>query len=186
MCSNANLRKIFCGVFLLGMAGCSSLFRAKVPDDAIEVGNQVKIVHDDFKNITFYQGPLVSNTFERKDESPEVEEIRLHARKEHDQTARYYLSVTDYYNGDWRGFDQAFDSSGSKFHAIAVRHKVDCKVLCEYDEELDIEITPDYLREHAQTGITMRLYGPSDVASAPFTLSGAYIQGFLNSMSNSF
>ena len=175
----ANSNMLFSCTLLFVITGCADL---KPASNSSAVSNQVEIVHDDFKNITFYRGPLISNSVENTGNAPEVEELSLHARKAQDEAARYYLSITDYYAGDWRGFDQAFDAGGSKFHAIAVRHKVNCILFCDYDEELDIEITRDYLAEHAQTGITMRLYGPSDVASAPFTLSAAYIEGFLNSL----
>ncbi|QFY43224.1 hypothetical protein F6R98_11830 [Candidatus Methylospira mobilis] len=109
-----------------------------------------------------------------------MQEIILNASDERDQAMRYFLDITGYYDGDWLGFDKAFDSSGKKFHALTVKHKPDCQLLCGYDEVLEIELTRKYLDDHAQTGVNMRLYGPAGAASAPFTLPAAYLQGFLN------
>ena len=89
------------------------------------------------------------------------------------------VDVNDYYDGDWRGFDEAFDSEGHKFHALAVRHKVECRVLCGFEETIEIELSLDYLKKHLQSGLSMRLYGPANTASAPFGVPGAYIEGFL-------
>jgi hypothetical protein len=108
-----------------------------------------------------------------------VEEVALHAVKSKDRPARYFLDVTDYYDGDWRGFDQAFDIAGGKFHALVARHHAHCTLLCGYEEHLEIELTRDYLETHASDGLLMRLYGPGSVASAPFLVPAGYLRGFL-------
>lgn len=51
---------------------------------------------------------------------------------------------------------------------------------------LDIELSRQYLEAHAHTGLTMRLYGPSGAASAPFTLPAGYLQGFMKGLKGSF
>jgi len=172
--------KLICyGLLLLSAAGCATDAQQQ-PDDAITVGKEVKIERDEYKNIVYFRGPVVTNTAENQSEAPEVEEIALYSRIEQNRPMRYFLSVIDYYDGDWRGFDQAFDLEGDKFHALAVKHNVDCTFLCRYNEVLDIELSKQYLETHTQTGISMRLYGPAGAASAPFTLPPGYVQGFLN------
>jgi hypothetical protein len=173
-----DLKIILCGILLLTAAGCSSLLRVD-PNDPLAVDEEVMVERDPFKGIMYYRGPVITNEADGGIDAPEVEDISMHARTERDRSTRYFLSITDYYDGDWRGFDQAFDLAGEKFHALAVMHKVNCTVFCGYDEVLDIELSRKYLDDHAQTGITMRLYGPSGAASAPFTLPAGYIQGFL-------
>ncbi|WNV05386.1 hypothetical protein RP726_02985 [Candidatus Methylospira mobilis] len=175
---DSSLNVFLCGILLLTTTACSSVFRVD-PNDPLEVDEEVEAERDPFKGIMYYRGPVVSNTADDGGDAPEVEDIALHARTEQNRPTRYFLRVTDYYEGDWRGFDQAFDLAGEKFHALAVHHKVDCTLFCGYDEMLDIELSRKYLDDHAHTGITMRLYGPSSAASAPFTLPAGYIQGFL-------
>jgi len=176
----SGLRSIFlsvialCCVFFLG---CSWV--GGDPIDASAVNEAVEVERDDFKGTMFYNGPTVSNKFEHGIDAPEIEEISLSARMEKDQPMRFFLNVIDYYEGDWRGYDQAFDAEGNKFHALAVRHKVNCHFFCGFDEVLQIELDPSYLKKHIQSGVAMRLYGPAHSASAPFNLPGAYIQGFL-------
>lgn len=175
----SDLKIVLCGILLLLTAGCSSSILRVDPNDPLAVNEEVAVERDPFKNVMYYRGPVVTNTADDGSDAPEVEDIALHSRVEQDRPMRYFLTITDYYDGDWRGFDQAFDLAGGKFHALAVNHKVNCHFFCGYDEVLDIELSRKYLDDHAQTGITMRLYGPSGAASAPFTLPGGYIQGFL-------
>ena len=172
------------GVLLLTAVGCS-LLRVDA-NDPVAVQKEVEVERDTFKNIVYYRGPEVSNTANEDSDAPELEGLALHARTGEDRQTRYFLSVTDYYDGDWRGFDQAFDSTGGKFHALAVKHKVNCHLFCGYAEMLDIELSRQYLEAHAHTGLTMRLYGPSGAASAPFTLPAGYLQGFMKGLKGSF
>jgi len=171
------------GILLLTAAGCS-LLRVD-PTNPVAVQEQVEIERDTFKNILYYRGPEVSNTADEDSNAPEVEGLALHARTGEDRRTRYFLSVTDYYEGDWRGFDQAYDSTGGKFHALAVKHKVNCHLFCGYAEMLDIELSRQYLDAHAKTGLSMRLYGPSGASSAPFNLPAGYLQGFLKGLKGS-
>ncbi|QFY41393.1 hypothetical protein F6R98_01100 [Candidatus Methylospira mobilis] len=175
---DSSLNVLLCGILLLTTASCSSVFRVD-PNDPLEVNEEVAVERDPFKNIMYFHGPVISNAADNGSDAPEVEDIELHARTEQNRPTRYFLRITDYYDGDWRGFDQAFDLAGEKFHALAVMHNVNCTLFCGYDEMLDIELSRKYLDDHAHTGITMRLYGPSSAASAPFTLPAGYIQGFL-------
>ena len=110
---------------------------------------------------------------------PEVEEVSLRAVQLQDKPPRFFLDVNDYYDGDWRGFDQAFDSAGAKFHALATRHQVNCTFLCGYEEVIEIELSRKYLEDHVKDGISMRLYGPGRATSEVFSLPGTYLEGFL-------
>ena len=149
------------------------------PGDSPVKSDAVTVEYDPFKGITKANGPVVVNALENDTDAPEVEEISLRSQAARGQATRYFLAVTDYYQGDWRGFDQAFDLNGNKFHALAVRHHVECKFLCGFEEIIEVELNRSYLDAHANTGITMRLYGPSGAASAPFELPGSYIRSFL-------
>lgn len=164
-------------LLLLAASGCSIL--RVDPNDVLKVDEAVEIERDAFKKVVYFQGPVVTNEAEDASNSPEVEDISLRATQEQNKPARFFLTITDYYDGDWRGFDQAFDSAGAKFHALATRHKVQCTFLCGYEEVLEVELTRKYLDDHIKNGITMRLYGPSGFASAVFTLPGPYVEGFL-------
>lgn len=160
------------------LGGCAQIIRVD-PNNARLVSEEVTITFDQFKGTTAYHGPVITNTAEDGTDSPEVEDISLRAQQERDKPIRYYLTVTDYYDGDWRGFDQAYDLEGNKFHALSVRHKVNCSLLCGYEESIEVELSRKYLDDHRKQGITMRLYGPSGQSSAPFAVPPAYIEGFI-------
>lgn len=163
---------------LIFLEACSSPFRVN-PEDVLVVSENVEVERDPFRGVLTYQGPVVTNRAEDGTDHPEVEDIYLRSQIDRSRPMRYFLVVSDYYDGDWRGFNQAFDIEGRKFHALSVRHKVNCKLICGYEETLDIEVDRDYLESHLEKGLNMRLYGPSGQASAAFTLPGAYIHGFL-------
>lgn len=163
---------------LLLLGACSQIVRVD-PNNALQVSEDVETTFDPFKGTTAYQGPLITNRAGDDSDAPEVEDIALRAQQERDKPIRYYLTVTDYYDGDWRGFDQAYDLEGNKFHALSVRHKVNCSLLCGYEESIEVELSRKYLDDHRQKGITMRLYGPSGQSSAPFSIPPAYIEGFI-------
>lgn len=157
-------------------SGCA-LFGVN-PDDPAKVGSAVRTNSDPFKGSIHYWGPAVANQAIADEPAPTVEKISISARTDKSSETRYFVNVIDYYQGDWRGYDQAYDSSGEKFHALAVKHHAGCALFCSFEERLDIEVSKKYLEDHAKTGITMRLYGPFG-GSAPFTLPAGYIQGFL-------
>ena len=175
---NFHLKNILLVLLLASTAACSQVIRVD-PDNPVEVSEEVTVERDEFKGATYYQGPVITNEAEDDRDSPEVEDIALRAVTPRDEPTRFFLTITDYYDGDWRGFDQVFDLSGKKFHALSVRHKVNCVLFCGYEEVLEIQLPRAYLDDHAKTGISMRMYGPSGAASAPFTLPAGYIQGFL-------
>ena len=174
-----NLFLLSAVMLALGLVGCTTVLGVD-PENAHEVDDEVTVEWDPFKNLTLYKGPKFSNTFEGDAAGPEVEELSLSAQRNPGRPDRFFVTLSDYYDGDWRGFDQAFDLEGHKFHALSVRHDVHCHVVCGYEETIEIEVTREYLDAHRQSGITMRLYGPSKAASAPFAMPGAYIQGFLS------
>mgnify|MGYP006271638983 CR=1 FL=1 len=161
------------------LSGCVSHLMRVNPNNAQEVNEEVDVKFDPFKHTTYFQGPIITNTADDNSGAPEVEDVALRAITDQHQKTRYFLTVTDYYDGDWRGYDQAFDLDGAKFHALSVRHKVNCTLLCGFDETIEIELSRKYLDDRAHQGVTMRLYGPSNQTSAPFSIPAEYIQGFL-------
>jgi hypothetical protein len=174
---NATYRRLASLLLAFSLTGCAAhLLDA---DNPTVVSEAVTVERDPFKGTVVYKGPSITNRHDDGSGAPEVEEVYLHARTEKDKPTRFFLNVIDYYEGDWRGFDQAFDQEGRKFHALAVRHKVNCALFCGFDEVLEIELSAGYLKDHTSTGIVMRLYGPAGAASAAFALPAGYVQGFL-------
>ena len=172
-----SIRFSFFGAFFILVSGCSEL---SSQDNQWSVAEEVQTISDPFRGSSYFEGPMVRNRAENPDGSPEVEEIRLRAVKEKDRPERFFIDVVDYYEGDWRGFDQVFDLEGQKFHALSTRHAVSCTILCGYEEILEIEIPRNYLDIHSESGATMRLYGPARSSSSPFFISADYIRGFLS------
>jgi len=128
----------------LGLLSCASVLPID-PNDPLAVNENVHIDRDPFKGTLFYEGPTVTNDLSDWTDAREIEKISLQAKTEKGHSTRFFLRVIDYYDGDWRGFDQAFDNEGRKFHALAVRHSVDCKIECGFDEIIEIELDRDYL-----------------------------------------
>ncbi|WP_367026283.1 hypothetical protein ABZN20_19090 [Methylococcus sp. ANG] len=158
------------------MTGCASMNID--PNDTASINRAVQIRRDPSTGSVFYQGPIVSHKAEWED-NPEVEEVALYASSNPPDSIRYFLTVNDRYQGHWRGSIQASDEEGRVFHAASLQQQVDCEFYCEFQDVIEIELTEEYLVGHKHKGITMRLYGPNSSVSAPFTLTSAYIQGFL-------
>ncbi len=158
------------------LVGCSSM--SVNPNDATAVCNAIEVTQDPKTGLSHYQGPSISYTPDQNDNA-EYQEMALHVTKAPNKPPRYFLTLTDHYEGGWRMYIRATDDSGQVFHASAVRNHVKCELFCEINDGLDIEVTSDYLKKHSENGITMRLYGPTQTTSAPFNLSSSYIKGFL-------
>lgn len=171
------LIRSFLAIQLFALSACSVL-RVN-PEDSLAVSEEVEVERDAFKGIMTYKGPVVTNQADDGTDAPEVEDVFLRSQIERGKPMRFFLVVSDYYDGDWRGFDQAYDLEGHKFHALSVRHKVHCKLICGYEEVLEVELDRDYLERHQDNGLTMRLYGPAGQSSSPFAVPGPYIRGFL-------
>lgn len=164
-------------MLLFSLASCSVL--RVDPEDVLAVDEEVEVTRDEFRNIMAYKGPVITNTADDGTSNPEVEDVLLRSQVERGKPMRFFVVVSDYYDGDWRGFDQAYDLAGRKFHALSVRHKVNCKFYCGYEEVIEIELDRSYIESHQKAGMTFKLYGPAGQSSAPFTIPGHYIEGFL-------
>ena len=161
---------------ILGLAsGCTPVVD---PLNATEVSEQVRVEYDDFKQITYFWGPTFDHESLEVADAPEVEELSIHGQRQHDGTEVFTVRVVDFYTGDWRAYDQAYDSKRNKFHALRVGHYVACPMHCGYEEGLDIQLPMDYLKSHRTSGIRLKLYGAYG-ESAPFEIPGTYIDGFL-------
>ena len=169
-------RLFFVPIFL-SLVACSVL--RVDPNNALAVNEEVEVSRDEFKRVMSYRGPVVTNQADDGSDNPEVEDVYLRSQVEQGKPMRFFLVVSDYYEGDWRGFDQAYDLAGAKFHALSVRHKVNCKLICGYEEVIEIALDRSYIESHQSTGMTFRLYGPAGQSSAPFSLPGPYIEGFM-------
>ena len=170
------MRFLVVPVMAFCVAGCVTVISPS--PDAESISRDVTITEDPFRGTLRYQGPESKGTSSLVGSS-DIEVFSMRAAQEKGRAVRYFIDVTDYYDGDWRGFDQVYDLEGNKFHALNTRHAVDCTVLCGYEEILEIEVPQEYLETHAETGTTLRLYGPGQASSTPFEISAGYIQGFL-------
>ena len=160
------------------LVGCSIM--SVNQNDSTAVSKAVEVTQDNKTGMSHYQGPTISNS-PKQNNNAEFQEMALYATKSAHGSIRYFLTLTDHYEGAWRIYIRAIDDAGQVFHASAVRNHVKCELFCEINDGLDIELTSEYMNQHKDKGITMRLYGPTQISSAPFTLSASYIKGFLQS-----
>ncbi len=179
-----SMRALSILIFNAMMTGCMNGLMTD-SDDTASINRAVQIRHDPANGSVFYQGPTMTHNAVRKD-NPEVEDISLHAIKKPPDSIRYFITVNDRYRGHWRGAIQAADTEGKVFPAAFLQQSVNCEFHCEFDDTIEIELTEEYLVGHINSGIIMHLYGPGGSASAPFTVTPAYIKGFLSTIDKPF
>lgn len=149
-----------------------------VPNDTTHVEKAVQVSRDTSTGWVFYHGPVVTQEAEPEG-FPEVGEISLHANTNRLGDTRYFLTVDQRYRGHWRGAIHAADDEGHEFLAYSLRQGVECEFNSEFQDAIVIELEGRYLTDHKHKGITLHLLGPNGSVSTPFTLTPAYIQGFL-------
>lgn len=148
-------------------------------NDENDVSSAVEISSDQFKKITYFKGPRFSTSLGNAGRGV-VEEVALDMMRDDKSSLTYHtIFVADYFSGNWRHYGSAYDIHGNKFIADKVGQDVWCKSGCSFEERLSIPVTREYLEEHAQNGITMKISGQG--GEEVFSIPSGYIRGFLKS-----
>ena len=143
-------------------------------NNSLEITNLVIVEYDEFKKVTRYVGPhypgyiLGSNVF-------------LRAWKyDSYSTITYQIYASSYYRGDWRFYDQAYDSDGNQLDTTVIdRYVISCyQSPCSHSEHIGINISRDYLEKHRNGQIRFKIEGRA--GEDIFTIPSSYISAFLN------
>ena len=108
--------------------------------------------------------------------------VFLRAWKNDGAPSRYQIYVADYYGGEWRFYESAYDSNGTRIDTTLIDRKViSCGSYtgCTYAEHMGLNVTRDYLERHAATGMTFQISGRA--GKEIFYIPDFHIQGFLAS-----
>ena len=161
------------------LVACAAPAPAPAPAPALNlsdpqaIAREISIQHDDFKKITSYTGPEADINW--------ITELFIRAWKD-DKTGifAYQIYVKDYYEGDWRIYDSAYDSEGNSLDVTQISRQVEsCRYSrCSHYEHLGINITREYLEKNQESGIRFKVIGRA--GEEIFTIPSAYIKAFLS------
>lgn len=164
-------------VFLLTAIGCAS--PPINANDPAQVGRNILVEHDDFQKVTTYTGPNCA-----ADQSNHVLLIRAFKTRSETVAFQVYLSDTYTYEqlrggSGWKFYSMAHDNDGNSLPTDVIsRHVNWCgRNVCEYLEIVGVRITRQYLEDHANRGLSMKISGAGGHSIA--TVPAAYIQAFL-------
>jgi hypothetical protein len=142
-------------------------------NDRQAVANAVSIQRDDFKKLVNYKGPNVAREW--------GDFVFIRAWK-NEKTANisYQIYVEDYYSGDWRFYNTAYDSNGERLSTTLISRKVSgcSRYGCSYTEHVGLDITREYLEKNKESGIKFKLSGKA--GEEIFSIPGSYVQAILD------
>jgi hypothetical protein len=134
----------------------------------------IEIKRDEFKKITNFTGPNATAGY--------GDLAIIHAWK-YDTTGDmdYQIYIRDLYDqGTWRNYFTAFDSNGKQLKIRQIsRDVLSCsRSYCSFWEHIGIDVTREYLEQHRNSGIRLKLSG--QVGEEIFYFPGAYIEAILS------
>jgi hypothetical protein len=139
------------------------------------VASNINIKRDDFKKQTTYVGPNATGNY--------AHQVFLRAwNHDADGSNTYQIYIIDEYFGDWRFYDEAYDSNGNQLDVVAIHKETEPKtskyIAPAKTEHLGINITKDYLARNQENGIRFKINGRGE--EEVFNISSNYIKGFIS------
>lgn len=170
------LKRIFISISAMFFLNASSIAQTIDPNDFEAVKNAIKIKRDDFAKKISYEGP--SSTKDDRDS------VFIRSWKyDKDNITKYQIYIADYYLGEWRFYNSAFDSNGNKLDVVVIARDVgSCSRYsgCSHIEHIGINISKEYLEKNKDSGIHFKLNGKA--GDEIFLLPSAYVQATLEVM----
>lgn len=152
--------------------GCAQMMKTYDPSNQGQVMGKVTKKYDEFKRTTQYTGPsLAEGTLD-------YVSLRAFAFENPPNTI-YQIYVSDYYNGNWKFYDYAYDSDGNKLDFVRIDRRVSgCSSYgCSHTEDFALNVSRKYLQDRASTGIRFKVSGKG--GEEIFFIPASYINGFL-------
>jgi hypothetical protein len=144
----------------------------KLLSSATDVAAATKVEHDEYKKTTSFTGANASqyNTL-----------LIRGWRDDKTKTARFQIYADSFYAGQWRFYNDAYDSDGNRLEFTSIDRKVvSCRGGCTYTETVGLTVSRKYLEEHQETGIRFKVSGKAGEFTAE--LPAAYVKGFISSV----
>lgn len=134
--------------------------------------DQVSVDYDSFRKVTSYVGP-------QYDVSQNTAAIIRAWKQDGEKSRRYQVYVLSTYTGDWRFYNQAYDSDGRKLEIIHISQKPsNCsRYGCLLEEHVGLTVDEGYLRRAANSGIKVKIYGQA--GNTEVAIPGSYVAHFL-------
>jgi hypothetical protein len=166
----ASLISLVATVLLSACAGPASRININDPQ---AIASKVSVQRDDFMKIVNYIGPNVA------EENASRLLIRVWKNEQSPSTS-YQIYVSHAFFNEWRFYDSAYDSNGERLDTSKIDTNASMcdRYGCMYTETVGLNVTRGYLEKNKGTGIKFKVSGRK--GEAVFSLSGAYIQGFLS------
>ncbi|WP_162860593.1 hypothetical protein [Pseudothauera hydrothermalis] len=142
-------------------------------NDSQAVAGAISVQRDDFKKVTKYEGPnAADNVFDK---------LFIRAWKiDGTEDVGYQIYVMDYYNGDWRFYNSAYDSNGNSLKTTLISRDVgSCnRYGCSHYEHVGLNVSREYLAKNQDSSIRFKISGKA--GEEVFFIPGAYIKAFLS------
>lgn len=161
---------VVCGISMI-VTACASGPRVDFSDPQ-SIRSEIKVERDDFKKLTNFQGPNASGNI--------LDNVLLRAWKfDRTGTTSYQIYVADYYTREWRFYDSAYDSRGTRLDATLISRDVSScsRYGCGFQEHIGINVSRQYLEENKATGIRFKISGKA--GEEIFYIPSAYVKAFL-------
>lgn len=167
------MKAFIAAIVAVSIFGCAEPRPRLNINDPTAVSSAIKVKRDDFKKQTEYIGPnAASDTLS--------DGLYLRAWKfDGSEKSEFQIYVMDHYYKEWRFYDSAYDSKGTKLDAMVISRKVDScsQYSCSHIEHIGINVTRDYLENNQDTGINLKISGKA--GEEIFYLPAGYIKAFL-------
>ena len=138
---------------------------------ALQYSAKHKVEYDEFKKVTKISGSTLKN---------DGTSVLLRAWKLNTGQIDFQLYVEDYYTGQWRFYDEAWDSDGKQLKLTLIRRDVDScsKYGCRHVEHVGVNLTREYLMTMVSKGMRFKLSGKA--GEVIVAVPGPYIAAFLD------
>ena len=169
-------------ILTLGLAGCYSMAHTT---DPVAAEQGIECEYDSFARTNICTGRhIVSKTSSFDLSSPSANSyLSIDLAKPYLQPT---LIIRVNQTNGWTFPQQVIDSDGQRFKTI----KIDSQIpmcpngICVTWEYVAVNLTMDYLRQHAYSGFRMKTYGTR--GNVIIDIPAPYIQGFLNFINNNY
>jgi hypothetical protein len=156
----------------LALAACIPMTPRLNPSDSQAVASAINIQHDNFKKTTNYTGPNAASDL--------LDAVFIRAWKTDGAKMSYQIYVKDYYNGEWRFYNSAYDSDGNSLNTTVISRDVSScsRYGCSHEEHIGLNVTREYLEKKRDTGINFKVSGKA--GEEIFYIPSGYIRAFLD------
>jgi hypothetical protein len=155
------------------LSACAAILAPDTnPNDPQAVARAISVNRDEFKKVTNYTGPDASNF---------PDSVLIRAWKPDNGRLSYQIYVRDEYEGDWRYYNSAHDSNGTRLDTTVIdREVLTCSRGCTLWEHLGLNVSREYLEKNQRQGIRFKISGKG--GEEVFYIPPAYIGAFLSAV----